>query len=444
VLGSTLFVAVATVTQMFRQSGADMWRTVWAEDGSLFYADALHEPLRNIALRPYAGYALLVPRMLASIGVHLPPERFSYFAALSSALLASVLALFVYFASAPLLRSRIRQGILAGALLLWPVLPFEISGVIANTQWVMVVPCLLAVLLPVDRPIAIAVRLAIVVLSPLSSPLCVLFVPIAILHVVRVLRRRAGLVRLIVPVAYTLASAVQILIWRTTEQTHQTTSSKAEFVADIAKLYGTRVSTEFVFGVRATEHLWDVFGYWIALISVVALAAALVWKWRRAGWASRWFMVACVVASGAIFALSLSQRADFLAAMQLVNELPYNFAGMRYQLFPAALLLLALLVPVDLPASAILDPPAPAARPESLAAEVRRQPLVVGLALVWIVVAFVPSFRLNTARSIGPDWGIGVTAAEEACVATGAIAERIPISPAPDWSAVVPCSELVG
>jgi hypothetical protein len=127
-----------------------------------------------------------------------------------------------------------------------------------------------------------------------------------------------------------------------------------------------------------------------------------------------------------------------------VSDAPYNFAGMRYQLFPAALLLLALLVPVDLPARAILEPPLSTDRPQPWTTDARRQPLVVGLALLWMVVAFVPSFRLTTARSIGPDWGIGVTAAEEDCVATGATAERIPISPAPDWSAVVPCSDLVG
>ncbi len=74
----------------------------------------------------------------------------------------------------------------------------------------------------------------------------------------------------------------------------------------------------------------------------------------------------------------------------------------------------------------------------------RDQRFVIALAVVWLLVAFVPSFRLTTARSTGPDWGIGVTAAEQACLATGDPAERIPISPAPDWSAVVPCSELVG
>jgi hypothetical protein len=204
----------------------------------------------------------------------------------------------------------------------------------------------------------------------------VLFVPIAIWHVFRVVRHRYGLVRLIVPVAYTLAAAVQIFIWRTTEQTHQATPSKGEFVGDVAKLYGTRVSTEFLFGVRATERLWDAMGYWIAVVSVLALAAALVWKWRRAGSASRWFMLACVLASGAIFALSLSQRADFLAAMQLVSDAPYNFAGMRYQLFPAALLLLALLVPVDLPGPR--DPRTAAVHRPPSAVGHRRPPPAVG------------------------------------------------------------------
>ena len=56
-------------------------------------------------LESYAGYAHVVPRTLASIGVHLPTERYSAFVTLAAALSASVLALFVYFASAPLLRS---------------------------------------------------------------------------------------------------------------------------------------------------------------------------------------------------------------------------------------------------------------------------------------------------------------------------------------------------
>ena len=184
------------------------------------------------------------------------------------------------------------------------------------------------------------------------------------------------------------------------------------------------------------------FGYWIALISIASLAAALVWKWRRAGWTSRWFMASCTLASGAIFALSMTQRTDFIASMLLVNGAPYNFAGMRYQLFPAALLLLALLVPVDLPRGAIADPVAPTLR--SLAVEYRQQRLVLAAATVWLLIAFVPSYRLDTARSTGPDWGAGVGSAAADCRASGAPDEPVFISPAPAWVVVVPCSVLTG
>lgn len=436
--GSTAFVISATLLQLLRQSGVYMWRTVWAEDGALFYVDAIREPLPSLVLRPYAGYALVVPRIVASVGATLPVGWYAPFVAVSTAAITSLLVLFVYFASAPLLRSRARQAVLAGALLLWPVLPLEISGVLANLQWMVVVPCLLAVLVPVERPTAIAVRTLIVVLAPLSSPLCVLLVPVAIWRGVVDLRGRRPRSRLVVPGAFIAASLVQVLIWRSAEQVAQG-AAPGSLPADLTRLYATRVATEFVFGVETTMDLWPRLGYSLAIISVAGIAVIALWRWWRASVTSRWLIASFVLSSVVIYALSLSQRRDFAHAMVVVGD-GYHFLGVRYQLFPAALLLLALLVPLDLPRDALVDPEP---RPTSSAVkDVRSHPWMYGLVAVWFVVAFVPSYRLTTPRSAGPDWMAGVANARAACDVGDEPDEIVALSPPPEWMIALPCTRL--
>lgn len=441
VIVSSAFVVVATVTQLLRQSGVAMWQTVWAEDGVIFYSDALQHPLREIVLRPYAGYALVVPRMLAAIGVHLPVEWYAVFASVSATAITSLLALFVFFASAPILRSWSRQAVLCAALVWWPVLPIEITGVMANLQWAMPMACLLAVLIAVRHPGAIVVRCVIVVLAPLTSPLCVLFVPFALWHGVRFVRHRTDPRTLVVPSLYIVASIAQLVVWHFAEQEHRLPGS-LPFAESLGKLYSTRVVTEMLLGVRTTDELWGPLGYWLAVAAVVGVATALVWRFVRASTAARRFIVVCVVSSGVLYALSLSQRRDVVDAMVVVSDAPYTFIGMRYQVFPAALLLLAMLVPLDLPVGAAFGSVPPPARPWR--ADARAQPVLLAIAAVWVVVAFVPSFRLTTPRSSGPDWSRGVTAAEHACAVGGAPSETVAISPPPAWVMAVPCAELRG
>jgi hypothetical protein len=125
-----------------------------------------------------------------------------------------------------------------------------------------------------------------------------------------------------------------------------------------------------------------------------------------------------------------------------VSDASYTFIGVRYQLFPAALLLLALLVPRDLPVGAVVGmAPSPV---RSWREDARTQPAVLAVVALWALVAFVPSFRLSTARSDGPEWRTGVTAAQNACAVDRASAEVVPISPPPAWAVEVPCAELRG
>jgi hypothetical protein len=441
-VGSLAFVVVGTLLQLPRQSGVEMWRTVWAEDGTRFYTDALARPWLDNVLESYAGYAHVVPRTLATIGVHLPTEQYSAFVALTAALSATLLALFVYFASAPLLRSPVRQAILSLAILFWPVLPLEITGSITNIQWAMPVACLFAVLLPVERPVAIAVRVPIVVLAPLSSPLCVLFLPIALWHGVRVFSRDRPPARLVIPFVYGMASALQLVVFATAPQYPGSRPPLRSVLPDIGRLYSAKVSTEFFFGVRMTENVWDAHGYRIAVVTLVVLAALILWRMWRATSTSRLVVASCVVGSAAMYFASVWPRSAGIGAMMQSSGSPFNFDGMRYELFPSALLLIALLVPLDLRPGAITEPTSATHRP--IGEELRAQGFAIAVAAMWMLLAFVPSYRLDTARSGGPDWVTGVQDAEHACAnePTDAAAIAVPISPQPIWAVAVPCWEL--
>jgi hypothetical protein len=68
--------------------------------------------------------------------------------------------------------------------------------------------------------------------------------------------------------------------------------------------------------------------------------------------------------------------------------------------------------------------------------------VLVALVVVWALVAFVPSYRLTTLRSGGPDWVDGVTQAQEACRAGEGDRQVVPISPPPDWLVELSCSAL--
>ena len=112
---------------------------------------------------------------------------------------------------------------------------------------------------------------------------------------------------------------------------------------------------------------------------------------------------ACVVGGMVVYVVSVWQRSASIGDMLIRENNPYNFAGMRYQLFPAALFLVALLVPLDLERGAIVEPRTPP-RP-TLSSELRSQEFALLVAAVWFLVAFVPSYRLDTARSAGTRLG---------------------------------------
>jgi hypothetical protein len=439
VVGGAVFVFAATALQLLRQSGVPLWRTVWGEDGAVFYIGAVNQPLRETVLRDYAGYAHVVPRAIAALGVHLPLGWYSAFIAIVTTLIVALLSLFVYYASGPLLRSPLRQSVLAGSMILLPSLPLETLGAAANLQWNFTLPCLFAVLMPVERMRTALPYLVVAVLAPLTGPLCLMFLPVAAFRIARHYRARTSRGDLVVPIAYLAGCLLQALVVVTSDTTHEARPPLDAFARDLSRLYATRVSTELALGVRVTRSLWPSMGYWLALLTLTAIAVVVVWKLRRSTASARLGIALSTIASGVSFAIEWAQRGVTMPATVSRASLPYNFGSSRFGLFPMYALLLALLIPSNLPRGAVFGCARSSA--VSLTEDLRRSRLLLVVTSLWIIVAIVPSFRTTNERSKGPDFVRQVDAAETACAAVVPHMEPIEISPR-GWSIVLACDEL--
>lgn len=442
VLASTAFVVAATALQLLRQDGTPMWRTVWAEDATPFLQIALERSWGDVVLEGYAaGYGLALPRTFAWIGARFPVEWYSVVVTLLATTTVSLLALFVFFASARLLGSTLRRAVLAGAMVVLPCLALELVGSIVNLHWYLPIAALFTVLFPVETRGQIVVYALVALAATLSSPLCLLFAPLAGWRLVRAVLGRAAARTAIVPALYLLGAAWQLVTMQTTAGPDAGVAPPlGELVTDVGRLYATRVLTGTVFGIRAAESAWDVAGYWTALVALGVVVAIAVVRYRHATRLSQLVAGAFLVTSAVLYAFSMAQRPNHIAPLLTSHDGPLNLAAARYEVVPIFLLLIGLLIHPRLEWDAVRegrDLP-----PTSLRAELGAHPWAAGVVAVWLVVAVLPSYRLTNPRSAGPDWVDAVTEAEARCE-DGAETVTVAHAPAPTWHATISCEHLV-
>ena len=442
------FVPVATLLQLWRVSGERTWRTVWAEDGSVFYRGALDDPLTKAIDMPYNGYAHALPRALAAVGTWLPAEWFSAWAAASSTLVVSLLALFLYFASAPLLRAPVRRAILALSLLALPVLPLEVLAALANLQWMLPIACLFAVLFPVDGWRGIAVRSAIVIVAPITSPLSLIAAPFALYQVVQFLRQHERWQHLVVPGLYLEACLAQLVVYQGAE--HQPLGGAlqpplSDVLGKVDDLYGLVVLYEGLDTGLSSElwHSWGRLG-WVAIAAVGLLVSLKLW---RAEPPARWWIAGFALASPAVFAFTMVQRPERVP--HALSSPPYD---VRYWVVPQFLLLIALLVPPVVDRGLVLGSSAggdtkSAARSagdhdqgRSLTGGLPWKALAL-LTALWLAVAVIPSYRQDVIRSNFPSWPDQVADAQAACHVNPNTVKTIEVS-FPEWRVRMTCKEL--
>lgn len=158
---------------------------LWAEDGNVFFGDVTaFGPIATL-LRPYAGYVLLVPRLIADAGSALPLDAVPRFYVLISFLVAGgCCSLFALETFRFAIRSDRMRACVCLVLALAPN-SSELIGNIANLQWYLALAVFLILAIPKCRTAAwsrstqAAVATALFA-SVASAPVCLLALPFAL------------------------------------------------------------------------------------------------------------------------------------------------------------------------------------------------------------------------------------------------------------------------
>ncbi|HEV2372685.1 MAG TPA: hypothetical protein VGS19_10990 [Streptosporangiaceae bacterium] len=117
-----------------RQVGVRPWNSVWAEDGGIFYPQAVSHPFASL-LRPYNGYLQLVPRLIAVAVAALPFQDVAAGFAVAGAVVAATCAVAAFYASAGHVRALPLRLLLTASVILLPRALTEISANGVNTPW---------------------------------------------------------------------------------------------------------------------------------------------------------------------------------------------------------------------------------------------------------------------------------------------------------------------
>jgi len=171
---------IAFAVVIARRPDAVFHAQFYAEDGSIWFADAYNYGWWRVLFSPYEGYLHVLPRAAAAIALLVPLSR----AALVENLIAIAIevlpvSLLLLSRSAPWGSFRFR-ALLASLYLFLPNTR-EMVGTVTESQWIIgLIALLLLVALPPQSRAARAFDLATFTLCGLTGPFCIFLFPISV------------------------------------------------------------------------------------------------------------------------------------------------------------------------------------------------------------------------------------------------------------------------
>jgi len=408
------WIAVTAVLQLLRVSdGVPAWRTIWAEDGTFFLPRALEHPVTSLYVT-HAGYYQLISRLIAVPAAVLPVGWASAVLAVGGALSASLLSVYVYWASGSVFRTQWARVLMAVLMLFTPVAVSEVSVNGVDAHWYLLFAAFWTLWPSEDRGSAGRWRLVAdaVVLggAALSTPLSVFFAPL----VVRRFLRDPNPYRWVVPVAFgvgAFAQALHVLIHPFNSQITPVVVSNIPHFFVLRVLGGMLIGNDYL---RAA---------WIDVSSalevlLVLVVGAVIGVGLFACESRRFFIGAAAFYAGLLTVVALFTRGSGVPIAHGALDL----ANVRYTFVPILLLSAAFLA---------------VAESTEVPIAVRVIPVVL---LIGAAIANASGPRFD--REKGPGWDKAVAAARVQCHA-GKEAVDVPVTPK-GWTARVRCDRLLG
>jgi len=411
----TSLLAVGTILALLRLGWSAPLKTIWAEDGPIYLQGALTQGFFDAIFTPYAGYLVLVPRLIAEAATLVPLEQAPAAISILSALLAALSALAVWHGSGGHVQNPYLRGGLALALLLVASAGEETLLSAAYVPWYMLIGTFWLLFWHPKTNAGAALGGLFMLATGLSTPGVWFFMPVALLRAATIRGARdATLV-----VSFMLGAVIQVPVLLAQEQ------GESLWTAHIWTAYLQRVLDAGIFGQDIGGELWEAFGWGFLIVLLAAAVGGLVWALWRSRPSARWFGATAVLASLAIFVFSVYQRSVGLNIFWSPDT-SGGVAG-RYVLVPALLLLSAVVVFVD---GAVRD---------------RRRPTgfswPVAVTLGMIVLAVVTSYDMRLAGfRDGPYWEDALRTAADKCLSQGESLAGIETAP-PPFGVQISCDE---
>lgn len=418
VLLVVLLLALAAVLQLLRLGVEDALESLWAEDGPILLQGAFERGFLDALTTPYAGYLILVPRLIGELGAAVPLRDAAAAIAIASTLVVAVCGLVVWVAAAGHVRNPYLRGALVALTVLSPVASLESIADGSYVLWYMLFASFW-VLLWTPRTTAGAVLGGLFVLATgLSTPGLWFFAPVAGLRLLAASDRRDAAIL----AGYAVGAVVQVPILASNSEN----AVNPQWTNDIWISYLQRVLDGGLFGERLGGIGWEQLGW--ALLGALFLASlgALAYVAWRSSTQVRSFVAIAVGTSLLMFVASVYQRAVGGQVMWPAGTY-FGNAG-RYALVPALLLASAALVAID-------RWPRPLPGP-------RRLPWAGLAAVALAALAIASSFHVADPAARGtPHWSDAIDEAAAECRREGNETAPVSISP-PGYALFIDCQAL--
>ncbi|HKF83412.1 MAG TPA: hypothetical protein VKB23_10685 [Solirubrobacterales bacterium] len=415
---AAIAVALAVVLQLARLDIGNALESLWAEDGPILLQGAFDHGLLESLTSPYAGYLILVPRLIGEVGAAVPLRDASAAIAIASTLVVALCGLVVSVAAAGHVRNPYMRGALVALTVLSPVASLESIADGSYVLWYMLFASFWVLLWTPRSAGGAALGGAFVLLTGLSTPGLWFFAPLAGLRLLAARDRRDGAIL----GGYAIGAAVQVPVLASNSET----AVEPLWTNDIWTSYLQRVLDGGVLGERLGGLGWEQLGWALLGILVLATLAALGWVAWRSSTAVRAFVALAVGTSLLMFVASVYQRAVGAQVMWPAGTY-FGNAG-RYAIVPALLLASAALVAID-------RWPRPLPGPRHLP--------WAGLAAVLLAaLAIGSSFHVADPAVRGtPHWSEAIDSAAATCRREGDETAPVNISP-PGYALFVKCERL--
>lgn len=180
-LTACAYLALAAGVLVARRPDAVLYPQFWAEDGTVYFADAYNRGADSL-LSPGAGYLVLIPRLTALLAQPLALTTAPALFNLVGLCVQLAPALFILSSRfQPAIPSRWVRALVGIVYLLVPCA--EVHASVTNAQWHMAILMMMVVIAAPPRAVAWhCFDIAVVVLGGLSGPLGLVMVPLAVVR----------------------------------------------------------------------------------------------------------------------------------------------------------------------------------------------------------------------------------------------------------------------